>query len=157
MSSTYHAPRFLAYLTRIEGRSVLTMSRGEWQRLKLQEDKPVLISVSQTPMSDVGRNASVVATVAQKFSSATARISIYRHDPKDVPTPYNVDNYLVWEELLIHHSYEDIVSAASTQDDPNLRGFLRENVLIVKEDHGKDHWLSYSNLPALVRTVVRST
>jgi hypothetical protein len=157
MTSTYHAPKFHAYLERIEERSVLLMSRGEWQQLKLQENKPVLMDVSKTPMSGVARDASVVAAVAQKFSPATARISIYRHDPKDAPTPYNVDNYLVWEELPIHHNYEDIVLAASTRDDSNLRGFLRENVLIVKENHDEDHWLSHSKLPTLVRTRVRST
>ena len=157
MSSTYHAPKFHAYLTRIEGRSVLLMSRVEWQQLKLQEDKPVLMDVSQTPMSGVARDASVVAAVAQRSSSATAKITIYRHDPEDAPTPYNVDNYLVWENLPIHRNYEDMVLAASTQDDANLRGFLRENVFIVKEDRGKDHWLSYPELPALVRTVTQST
>ena len=42
MSSTYHAPRFHARLSYIEGRSVLLMSRVAWKELKLQEDKPVL-------------------------------------------------------------------------------------------------------------------
>ena len=157
MSSTYQAPRFHARLTYIEGRSVLLMSRVKWQELKLQENEPVLIDVSQTPMSGVARDALVVATVARRSSTATARISIYRYDQEDKPTPYNVDHYEVWEDLPSYHDYEEIVSAASTQDDDNLRGFLHGNVFIVKEKPGKDHWLSHPELPALVRTVVRST
>ena len=157
MSSTYHAPRFRARLTYIEGRSVLLMSRVAWKELKLQEDKPVLMDVSQTPMSGVVRDALVVAAVAQRTSTATARISIYRYDPEDAPTDYNVDHYEVWEDLPSYHDYEEIVLAASTQDDDNLRGFMQGNVFIVKEKPGKDHWLSQPELPALVRTVIRST
>ena len=133
------------------------MSRVAWKELKLHEDKPVLIDVSQTPMSGVARDALVVAAVAQRASTATARISIYRYDPEDAPTPYNVDHYEVWEDLPSFHDYEEIVSAASTRDDDNLRGFMQGNVFIVKEKPGKDHWLSQPELPALIRTVVRST
>jgi len=157
MSSTYHAPRFHARLTYIEGRSVLLMSRVTWKELKFQEGKPILIDVSQTPMSGVARDALVVAAVALRSSTSTARISIYRYDPEDAPTPYNVDHYEVWEDLPSFHDYEEIVSAASTRDDDNLRGFMQGNVFIVKEKPGKDHWLSQPELPALVRTVVRST
>jgi hypothetical protein len=157
MSSTYQAPKFHAYLEHIEGRSVYLMPRVKYQQLKLLENKPVLIDVSQTPMKGVARDAFVVAAVAQRTSTATARMSIIRHDPKDAPTPYNVDHYEVWEDLPSYHDYEEIVLAASTRDDDNLRGFFRTNVFIVKEKPGKDHWLSSSELPALVRTVVRST
>ena len=157
MNSMYDAPRFHAYLTRIEDRSVFVMSRQDWQQLEVQQGAPVSIDVRQTPMGRIVNDASVVAAVAENFSTANATISIYRFDPNDAPTPYNLDKYQVWEELPAHREYKDIVRAASTTDDANLRGYLKENVFIVKEEKGEDHWLASTQLPGIVRSIVKST
>lgn len=48
---------------------------------------PVEVDVKVTPLAGVSQASSVVASVAHKFGSATARLSILRYDEKDAPTP----------------------------------------------------------------------
>ena len=146
-------PRFHAYLERIEGRSVLTMSRRDWLNLGVYEGSPVQIDVTHTPMSATAQSASVIASVAVKWSSSATEIHIYRYDPLDEPTPYNLDKYSVWEDLTTHNHYFRIVQVASAQDDEKLHSYLRENIFIVKESRGGDHWLP--DLPASVLAVVK--
>jgi hypothetical protein len=119
------APRFHAYFERLENRSILTMARTEW----------------------------VVACVAERYSTATAQVRLYRWDDADQPTPINEDRYTVWENLPSHVSYNQMVTAASTEDNENLRGYLRDTVFLVKENPGKDHWLG--QLPAEVGALVQ--
>jgi len=147
------APRFHFYFQRIEGRSVFVMRRTEWEELEGHKGQPVLIDIKQTPMSGVAREALVVAAVAERVSPAMARITICRYDQKDQPSPYNIDTYLVWKSLPGHLDYLDMVNAASTEDNENLRRYLRENVFIVRENPANDHWLP--ELPAKVLSLIR--
>ena len=149
------APRFRMYLEHVEGRSVLTMSRPEWDSLSGGLGNPVLIDVQRTPMGAVASDASVVAAVAQRYSEATAEVVIYRYDQRDQPTPYNLDKYTVWVDLPSHSSFSQMIAGASTKDDANFRQFLSENVFFVGQGHGPDHWLP--ELPASVRSIIDST
>jgi len=148
MAQPPQAPRFHAYLERVEDRSVLIMPRAEWAQIKPMEGTPVPIKITATPMAAVAQRASVVAAVAVQFSSSP-EVHIYRYDQRDAPTRYNLDRYSVWENLPSTRSYEQIVAAASTNDDENLRSFMRDNVFLVKRSPGPDHWL-----PALPSSVV---
>jgi hypothetical protein len=134
-------PRFLAYLEHVEDRSVFTMPRQDWINFGTYEGSPVQIDVTHTPIGGVAQSASVVAAFAIQLSASVNQIHIYRYDPKDAPTPYNLDTYSVWENLTTHRDYPRILQAASVDDDGNLQSFLSEHVFIVKEQRGNDHWL----------------
>ena len=149
------APRFTAYLQRIEGRPFFLMPRAQWIEISPLIGSPVPIVVSETPMALVAQRASVVAAVAVRYTAPQAEIHIWRYDVKDSPTPYNLDRYAVWEDLPSSRAYPDIVAAASTTDDHNLRAFLRDTVFISKLDPGPGHW--QASLPSSVVAAIKST
>ena len=149
-----NAPRFSAYLERAENRTVLRMTRASWEALKPCQGERVLIDVSLTPMADVAMDATVVAATADCISSSRVEIAIYRYDPNDCK-PYNVDLYSVWEDLPSHSNYHSIVTAASTEDNENLRVFLSNNVFIVSHAKKGDHWLSQEELPSVVQAMIQ--
>ena len=152
---TADAPLFRAYWERVEDRSVLTMSRSDWSGLNLQMGQPVQIDVAKTPMAQVASHACVVSALAEQHSRATAEITIVRFDEKDAPTPYNLDKYAVWVDLLSHQSVNAMISEASTELNQNFVDFAKQNVFIIKEDPGPDHWLP--SIPGSATTVVRTT
>ena len=143
------APRFRAYWEHLEDRSVLTMARSEWNRLSLRFGEPVTLDVQRTPIAAVDKQASVVGAFGQLHSSATAQITIMRYDEKDAPTPINVDKYTVWTDMSGHRSLNQMISGASTQHNTNFSKFLEENVFIIKQDPGPDHWLPVPAAPVL--------
>ncbi len=149
--SVPEAPRFECFLQQVEGKSVFTMSRAHWENLLRHEGDPVLIDVRQTPLGNVARQA----LVAMAEKEPIARIVIYRYDEKDAPTPYNVDRYSVFEDVEARWDLPYIVNAASTCDNENLRRYLQQNVFIVKEGPGDDHWLG--SLPEPVLSMIRKT
>jgi hypothetical protein len=160
MSDRARAPRFQAYIEHGQGRTVLTMPREEWESLKpdLELGGPTItkVDISATPLQGVVRDASVIAgVISQSTTGAEPQIEIYRHDPNDEPTPINKDVYTVWENITRHVDYETAVVKASTSNDANLQAYLAQNVFIVKDRPGQDHWLS--NLPAEVSVFVQST
>ena len=152
--SPFQAPRFHAWFERLEGRSVLLMLRGEWDRLKVHTFQPVRIAIAATPIARLAEQGSVAAVIAQRRSEYEVVVSVYRDDPKD-PSPINVDRYTVWERLPFDQDFQRMVSDASTSDNANLRGFMDDHVFMVKDPPGPDHWLSH--LPASVVAVIRST
>jgi hypothetical protein len=138
-----------------EGRSVLTMPRDDWNRVMGLQGVPVVFDVRSTPLAGISRVSSVVAAVADRFGPTTTRVSIYRHDPADTRYPINQDEYYVWTDLSAHPRFKDIITAASTEDNENLRAYCRENVFLVKQGPGPDHWLS--TLPASISALLKST
>ncbi len=129
------------------------MSRQSWDSLGVRPGIAVPIDVMTTPMAGISSNASVVATVAAQYSNATAEIQVVRWDEKDAPTPYNLDRYSVWVDLSSHRSFPQMLAAASTEDNPNLRKYLAETVFIVKQDPGPDHWSA--TIPTTIAAVVQ--
>ena len=149
------APRFQAFFSRVEDRQVLTMPRRTWEQFKVREGSPVEIALEQTPLRGVAREATVVAARATRSSTASAEIEIVRYDPNDAPTPYNLDRYVVWEHMPSHQSFDRIIGGGATRDDTILRDYLDENVFLVKQDPGDDHWSS--DPPSSAMTIFRST
>jgi len=149
------APKFHTYWEHVEGRSVFTMPRNTWFDLRGYEDVPVQIDVTRTPFGAVAQNASIVAAIATNIASTQAEVHIYRYDPKDVATPINLDKYAVWQGLPGHRDYTQMVNAASTDDDANMRAYLEENAFFVKLEPGPDHWLP--SVPSSVIAIVSSS
>jgi hypothetical protein len=132
------------------------MSRSEWDRLSQDTVGPVPIDINQTPLGGVSSNASVIASIAyQPPDSSVAEVTIYRHDSADGPTPVNVDRYSVLKDVASDPRLPTLISAASTQDNANLRRYLQDNVFLVKRNPGKDHWLT--ELPTTVAALYRSS
>ena len=149
------APRFRAYFERVEGHTVLTMPRHDWDRLEVDSTSPVFIDVSDTPMQAIAHTGSLVACTAHRTTSGHPTIEIYRYDAKDASTPINKDAYSVLEDIPERDDFQSIIIAASTQDDSNLRQYLSENVFLVKCQPRDDHWLE--DLPGEVRALISST
>lgn len=149
------APRLLHYWGRTEGVDILNMRRSEWHDLVGYEGKPIAFDVRSTPMSGVSDVASVIGTIAHQFTADTARVSIYRDDPKDAPNRVNVNHYKVWTDLTGHPRLPNMIEAASTSDNENMQTFIQDNVFLVKEKPGSDHWLP--TLPSSVYVVLKTT
>jgi hypothetical protein len=151
---TFHrAPRFHAYFSHLEGRPVMLMPRVEWELLgQMDAEELVEIDLSGTPIAGVTRDSRVEAVVAVRESSTEVVIEVYRHDPKDAPTPINMDRYRVWEALPPHRDFVSIVNESTTDDDANTRGFVENYVFLVKDALERGHWLA--ELPAKVRAVM---
>ena len=148
------APRFHAFVSRLERRQVLLMPRSDWNRLaQIAAGEIVEIDLSATPISRVARSSHVEAVIALRHSPSEVTLEVFRNDPNDAPTPINVERYRVWERPPAHWSYLDIVNAASTEDNANMRGFLDDHVFLVKDTVQEGHWLA--ELPSRVRAVLR--
>jgi hypothetical protein len=147
--------KFQHYLNKVEGRRFLWMSRDEWEAAKPLFGKPVKIDISKTPMANVAKDASILATVAVHSSVGNARIDIYRYDKQDQPTPVNKDSYIVMENIIDRPDYHQLVIKSSTSDSPELRGFLKSNVGLVKTGYSDDHW--FTELPSSVLCVIEKS
>jgi hypothetical protein len=149
------APRLLHYWGRTEGVDILSMRRSEWHDLVGHEGKAIAFDVRSTPMRGISDVASVIGTIAHQFTPDAARVSIYRDDPKDAPNRVNVDHYKVWTDLTAHPRLPNMIEAASTSYNENMRTFIQKNVFLVKEKPGSDHWMP--TLPSSVYVVLKST
>jgi hypothetical protein len=150
-----NAPRIQAFLKKTQGRSVIVMARDDWDALQVGSTNSVRIDIHKTPLARVAEDSCVLAVVAQKYGPSNARVSIYRYDEKDTK-PINVDNYSVWLDLAGHPRIQEMVCAASTRLDDNLRQFSKENAFLVLENKKDDHWLS-DLPPSVIDVCIDST
>jgi hypothetical protein len=141
------APRIQAFLKKTQGRSVIVMPREDWDALQVGSTNLVRIDIQKTPLARVAEDSCVLAVVAHRHGPSNARVSIYRYDERDTK-PINVDHYSVWLDLAGHPKIKEMVCAASTCLDDNLRQFSKENAFLVLEKKGDDHRLS--DLPSSV-------
>jgi hypothetical protein len=116
------------------------MTRPEWERFRAHERKLVEIDLERAPAGSLGEAASAVASLAAEYWVHTGRIEVWRFHAKDPPTPENVQDYVVLENLSRHVSVPMFAERASTQDSPKLRKHLREYVFIVKAQPDKGRW-----------------
>jgi hypothetical protein len=133
-------PRCQADVASAVGRRVFTMTRSEWERLRAHEGKVVEIDVERTPADGVGAAASAIAALAAECSVHTERIEVWRYNPKDGPTPHDVQGYLVLEGLTRRLNVPMFAERASSHDSPRLRKHLRENVFVVREQPDEGRW-----------------
>ncbi len=159
MHDRARAPKLQAFLERRYGPTVIVTPLADWNALSVGSTQLVRIEADRTPIAHVAQDAARVAVVASQIGPSNARVSVYRHDLADAPKDWNTDHYSVLLNLEQHTNIHELVNRASTSYNANLLQYFRENVFWVKEDHGDDHWLSYDELPAVVRAIVgiRST
>jgi hypothetical protein len=150
-----YAVRLMHYWGHAEGVDVLSMRRSEWHDLVGHEGRPIKFDVRSTPMGGVSNFVFVIGTLAHEFTPVTARVSVFRDDPHDAPQRINVDHYRVWTDLSAHPRLQNMIEAASTSYNDNMRIFIQENVFLVKEKTSSDHWMS--TLPSSIHAVFKST
>jgi hypothetical protein len=146
------ASRLLYYWGWVEDTSILSMPRTQWHDLVGHLGKPIPFDVRSTPMSAIANSSFIIATLAHQFGEATARVSIFRDDPTDAPLRINVDHYKVWTDLSGHPRLTDMIEAASTPYNENMKTLIEEHVFLVKEKPGPDHWMD--TLPASITLVL---
>jgi hypothetical protein len=141
-----NAPRFHALLERYEGGQVLLMKRSDWEMIKAtgggiinigKEDLGIL------PFFSPSLKPKIVAAKAEK-PGEVYKITIYRYDKQDEPTPYNVDQYEVWEVIPPRYDVGQMISLASTDSNVNFENYLSNHVFLrkVKVENIENHWLS---------------
>ncbi len=130
------------------------MAREDWIAVRAQTTDAVLIDITRTPMARLATDASLVASYALKLSPVVSEVGIIRLDPKDAPNVYNVDKYTVWEDLPSQPGFDRIIQAASTEDNANLREYLKRTVFLVKREPDAEH--HQPEIPPVVRVLLRS-
>jgi hypothetical protein len=70
-----------------------------------------------------------------------------------MPLPINLDRYRVWERLPPCRNFADMVNAASTEDNANMRGFLDDHVFFIKDVVRDGH--RPADLPDHVKALTR--
>jgi len=148
-----HAPRLEAYLQYALDRPVIHMRRRDWTSITTTSTGTVLVDVLRTPLSEVASDASVVATYAHRYGPSQIQVGVIRLDLKDAPDIYNTDKYEVWEDLTSHPRFANLVTAASTRDNQNLRNYLAETVFLTKLAPDSEH--RRPDLPATVKILLR--
>jgi len=157
MNERAQAPRFQAYFQRVQGQSVLTWPRERWDEIIECSQEPVFIDITNTPMNQVAKTAPIIACTAEKTLVSEGSISIIRFDEADEPTPYNTDRYKVLrgESIQRRPDFKDMVLACGTTANANINNYFRQNVFLIKEDPGQDHWLSFAELPGYIKAKIQ--
>lgn len=147
--------RLLFYWGRQENTTILPMRRQDWYSVVGSYGTPVSFDVRSTPIGGVAHVSSVLGSVAHEFGLATARVTLYRYDADDAPTPINQDDYDVWTDLSAHPRLLDMINAASTANNENCQTFCREHVFFVKRKSGQDHW--HPTIPSSMMVVLQGS
>jgi len=150
------APRFLFYWQHQEKTRILRMLRKDWHTVVGSPSAAVAFDVRSTPLAGVASDSSsLLGAVVHELGPTEARVTLYRHDPADYPTPVNQDDYTLWTDVSGHPQLQPMIAAASTEDNGNFQAFCRENVFFVKRAHGLDHW--HSAIPSSMQGVLQCT
>jgi hypothetical protein len=141
---TPNAPRFHTLLQKMEGRPVFIIRRLEWEKLQIEEGKLVALNIADLalfPFSLLSTNEDYLGTIATKNNNKI-KITLYRFDSKDEPTPINVDFYSVWESIPPNYNIDEMITMGDTDNDQNFQDYLTEHVFLVKENVVEGHWLT---------------
>lgn len=140
-----NAPRFQSLLERYEDRQILLMKRRDWEAIRANGGGIVSIKrddLEAFPFYSHFLKPKIVGANIHK-TAGVFKIKIYRYDATDAPTPYNVDEYEVWEEIPPIYNIGQMVVAASTDNDENFSNYLQDHVFLRKRrpEEIENHWL----------------
>jgi hypothetical protein len=128
------------------------MKKSDWEHVHSTRKELVRISIEQTPLKDLGFKEEFLAAIYDRRAN---EIQIYRNDTKDYPLSINKDKYSVVDDIERTEDVSKIVVAGSTCDNKNLRNFLKNHILLIKCNPGKDHWLE--SIPDEIDAIMEST
>ena len=130
-------------------KAVATFAKDDWWQAVRSDGALTVLEEVPGPISSVEHEASVVAAVASGMCVTSPGLEIVRHDPKDAPLVYNVDNYSVYEDICTHPAYSRILEVAGVKDGPELRHELNTCVYFVKNEPQGNHWTD--SIPQYIR------
>ena len=131
------------------------MHRSVWESFSIGSTELISIDPLHTPIARVVQKVSTNAVVACYVGPSEARVSVYRHDPRD-PKPWNADHYSVLADIREHLDIRDTANRASTSYDVNMIEHLSEHVHWRRQPRtSTNHWFDFDELPAFVQSVVR--
>ncbi len=145
-------PRFTFYLQKTKGNSIFWMKKSDWDHIHGTRKELVKISIEETPLKNIGFEEEFLAAIYNRRGN---EIQIYRNDAKDYPLSINKDKYSVVDDIQKTEDISEIIVAGSTCDNENLRDFLKNHILLIKCNRGKDHWLK--SIPFEIDAIIRST
>lgn len=158
LSVSPNAPRFHTLWQHIEGdKRIFAIRRPDWDSLQIagsSNEKLVKLELEQfepLPIHRVMVGTDLIGYTAIATSSKVT-IKIYRRDPKDEPTPINVDTYTVWKGLPSYLDVPKLIITGDTDANENFWHYANDHVFLVKEKPGDDHWLK--ELPSEVYAVL---
>jgi hypothetical protein len=141
-----NAPRFHTLWQHNAKKRIFILKREDWDALQITKKtsnqlvKLALEQISILPLGDLVLESDVLASTA-KVNGQKVTITIYRNDPEDDPTPVNVDTYSVWIGLPSYLNVQQMIEAATTDNDDNFSHYANNRVFLIKENPGNDHWL----------------
>ena len=158
LSVSPNAPRFHTLWQHIENdRRIFAIRREDWDSLNITrntEEKLVKLDLEQfrpTPIRGLITGSDLIGGTAFATGSKVT-IKIYRRDPRDEPTPINVDTYIIWKGLPPYLDVPKMIITGDTDANENFWLYANDHVFLVKEKPGDDHWLK--ELPSQVYAVL---
>lgn len=130
------APKLRAQWGRKIGFRVVPFERRLVDALALEAGRDVPVEIKQTPLAQVAHKSDVMSAFAHQDDSGTARLAIVRNDPADAPDFVNVDMYTLVLDVRSHPEFPQLVEAASTSDNENMRAFATRTALLLKHKAG---------------------
>jgi hypothetical protein len=147
ISVTPNAPRFHTLWQHMENKKrIFAIKKDDWDSLNVfegQDDTLVKLDLEQfqpLPISGIAMGSDLIGCTACATTSKVI-LKIYRRDPRDEPTPINVDTYTIWEGLPTYLRIPEMIVASSTACDNNFLNYAEDHVFLVKEEPCDDHWL----------------
>jgi hypothetical protein len=158
ISVTPNAPRFHALWQHIENdKRIFAIRKEDWDSLNIENgmnERIIKLDMEQfqpLPIQRITSGGNLITATASATKSKVV-IKIYRKDPKDEPTPINVDTYTVWKGLPSYLDIPKMIITGDTDGDANFWHYADDHVFLVKDDPGDDHWLV--DLPSEVYAVL---
>ena len=123
------------------GKSVAIFPLPEWKKIIRPTGEPTILANPPNPINKVESDAAVVAMAASGEVNTNPGFDIVRKDQKDFPHIYNIDHYIVIENLHLHPSYKRFLTIAGLDQDLELENTLLNHVFIVGPYKNDNHWV----------------
>ncbi len=152
MKNKPKAPRFHALWEHRLGKTIILIPKEEWNSIYFGKNALVEIDLNKTPLKGVAGIEGFITCAACKIPSGTVELHIYRNDPKDNPTPINVDLYDIYEDFPDSFDVTEMVYSADTDFDSNFSSYLEGNIFLIKRNNDDNHWLQ--SLPDEINVLI---
>ncbi len=126
-----HYDRIRFFFQHVEGHSVVTIMRSDWNQLVLSDGSPTHLEELPLKIGGVAKDAEVAAIAASGIANPSPGIDVVRKDLDDDPYIYNTDHYTVVEDLPKHPQYAGILKKTGLEETEELKSTLESWVWLV--------------------------
>ncbi len=138
----------------LDEKAVRALPRNDWDALVRADGTPTVLDDAPAPLDGVSRDAHLTCAAASGVLNPDPGIDLIRYDPDDHPYIYNIDHYLVIEDITAHPRYAEFLDAAGVEDSALLRQELGKWVYTVGPQKLPDHHWSVE-IPKHIRDAKR--